>query len=297
MVTQQHEVLRRSSGLKASADYISIPQAIEFPTEDGLTAHAFYYLPYNRDYVAQESDQPPLLVLTMVGQTAATTAVFDMHIQYWTSRGIAVLHVNYGGSTGYGRAFRQRLNGQWGIVDVDDCVNAARYLVNRGEVDNNRLAIAGGSSRADTTLCALTFRDVFSAGASYYGVADLETFAMDTHKFESHYLDNLIGPYPEQRNLYVERSPIHHIDLLSCPLILFQGLVDEVVHRTRQRKCSRLSARRDCPSAICLSRASSTASVKPRILNVRWTPNYTFTQKYLALKLADPVEPVSIDNL
>ena len=163
------------------------------------------------------------------GRPAATSSTLSLGIQYWTSRGFAVLDVNYGGSTGYGRAYRQRLNGQWGVVDVDDCVNGARYLVERGLVDEKRLGIRGGSAGGYTTLCALTFRNVFKAGASYFGVSDLEALAKDTHKFESRYLDSLIGPYPEQRDLYVARSPIHFADRIACPMILFQGLEDKVV--------------------------------------------------------------------
>jgi dipeptidyl aminopeptidase/acylaminoacyl peptidase len=150
-----------------------------------------------------------------------------LRTQYWTSRGIAVLDVNYGGSTGYDRAYRQRLDGQWGVVDVDDCVNGTRYIVEHGKVDGDRLAITGGSAGGYTTLCALTFRDVFKVGASYYGVSDLEGLAKDTHKFESRYLDRLIGPYPS--DLYRKRSPINFTDRLSCPVIFFQGLEDEIV--------------------------------------------------------------------
>jgi dipeptidyl aminopeptidase/acylaminoacyl peptidase len=152
-----------------------------------------------------------------------------LSIQYWTSRGIAVLDVNYGGSTGYGRAYRERLNGQWGIVDVADCVNGARYLVERGLADGDRLIIRGGSAGGYTTLAALTFRDEFKAGASYYGISDLEALEQDCHKFESRYNTNLIGPYPERQDLYKERSPIHFTERLSCPIILFQGLEDKVV--------------------------------------------------------------------
>ena len=162
-----------------------MPEPIEFPTEKGLTAHAFYYPPCNLDSVGPEHERPPLLVISHGGPTGATDNTFDLGYQYWTSRGFAVLDVNYGGSTGYGRDYRQRLNGQWGIVDVDDCVNAARYLVARGEVDGQRLIIRGGSAGGYTTLCALTFRDVFAAGASYFGVSDLEALLNDTHKFES----------------------------------------------------------------------------------------------------------------
>ena len=163
------------------------------------------------------------------GPTSSSSASLKYSIQYWTSRGIAVLDVNYGGSSGYGRAYRERLKGQWGIVDVDDCVNGARYLVAGGEVDSNRLAIRGGSAGGYTTLCALTFRDAFKAGASHYGISDLEALARDTHKFESRYLDWLIGPYPQEEARYRERSPLYHADRLSKPVIFFQGDEDAVV--------------------------------------------------------------------
>jgi hypothetical protein len=181
--TRQIETLRHTSELSVDPGYISAAQAIEFPTDGGLTAHAFFYPPRNADYRAPAGERPPLLVMSHGGPTAAATAGFDLEKQYWTSRGIAVLDVNYGGSTGYGRAYRQRLNDQWGIVDMNDCANGALYLAKRGEVDRDRLAITGGSAGGYTTLCALTFRDEFSAGASYYGVSDLAALAQDTHKF------------------------------------------------------------------------------------------------------------------
>ena len=180
------------------------------------------------------------------GPTSSTSGALKYSIQYWTSRGIAVLDVNYGGSSGYGRAYRQRLNGNWGIVDVDDCVNGARYLVDRGEVDGNRLAIRGGSAGGYTTLCALTFRDAFKAGASQYGISDLEALAKDTHKFESRYLDRLIGPYPERRDLYIARSPIHFTDRLSCPMIVYQGWKIKSFHPVKPRKWSKRSAPKNC---------------------------------------------------
>jgi dipeptidyl aminopeptidase/acylaminoacyl peptidase len=222
-------VLRRSWDIPVDPGYVSAAEAVEFPTEGGATAHAFYYGPRNKDYAAPPGERPPLLVISHGGPTGATSSTLDLSIQFWTSRGLAVLDVNYGGSTGYGRAYRERLNGRWGIVDVDDCVNGARYLVDRGLADGGRLAIRGGSAGGYTTLAALTFRRVFSAGASYYGVSDLEALAVETHKFESRYLDRLVGPYPERRDIYVQRSPINFTDRLSCPLILFQGLEDKVV--------------------------------------------------------------------
>ena len=213
------ETLRRSSNVEIDAAYLSTPRAVEFPTEDGLTAHGFFYAPKNRDYCAPEGELPPLLVESHGGPTSAATTSMSLGIQYWTSRGIAVLDVNYGGSTGFGRAYRERLKGKWGIVDVDDCANGARYLVEQGEADGTRLMITGGSAGGYTTLCALTFRDTFSAGASHYGVSDAEALAKETHKFESRYLDGFMGPYPEKREVYVARSPINFTEQLSCPVI------------------------------------------------------------------------------
>ncbi|NEO52647.1 MAG: S9 family peptidase [Okeania sp. SIO3B5] len=223
------DILKRSTDLEINSGYLSIPQSIEFPTENGNTAYGLFYLPTNQDYTEITSEKPPLLVKSHGGPTAATSSSLSLKIQYWTSRGFALLDVNYGGSTGYGREYQQRLKDNWGIVDVDDCVNGAQYLAKKGLVDSNRMAISGGSAGGYTTLCALTFKDVFKAGASYYGVSDLEALATDTHKFESRYLDGLIGPYPETKDIYKQRSPINFTELLSCPVIFFQGLEDKIV--------------------------------------------------------------------
>ncbi|MBD2484462.1 S9 family peptidase [Planktothrix sp. FACHB-1365] len=227
--TRELEVLRRSSQIVLDKGYLSVPQPIEFPTENGKTAYGFFYPPQNKDYQASEAEKPPLVVKSHGGPTAATSSSLSLKNQYWTSRGFAVLDVNYGGSTGYGREYRQRLNKSWGIVDVDDCCNGAKYLAEQGLVDGNRMAIAGGSAGGYTTLCALTFKDVFKAGASYYGVSDLEALATDTHKFESRYLDKLIGAYPEEKAIYQQRSPIYSVEKLSCPVIFFQGSEDKIV--------------------------------------------------------------------
>jgi dipeptidyl aminopeptidase/acylaminoacyl peptidase len=227
--TGEIEELQRASKMEVDSGYISIPEAIEFPTNDELTAHAFYYPPYNKDFAVSEGEWPPLLVISHGGPTGATDTVLDLEIQYWTSRGFAVVDVNYGGSTGYGRSYRQRLNEQWGLVDVADCINAAKYLVEQGLADKQRLAIRGESAGGYTTLAALALHDVFSAGASHFGVSDLEGLALESHKFESRYLDNLVGPYPARRNVYRERSPIYFAHHINCPLILFQGLEDKVV--------------------------------------------------------------------
>src|SRR5437667_6064703 len=189
------------------------------------------------------------MVMSDGGPTGATTSGFSLTKQFWTSRGFAVVDVNYGGSTGYGRDYRERLAGTWGIVDVDDCINAARYLAGRGEVDGDRMVIRGGSAGGYTTLAALTFRDVFAAGASYYGVADAEALALHTHKFESRYLDKLIGPYPEAVELYKERSPIEHTDQLSRPMLLFQGLEDKVVPPEQAEMMAEVLRRKGIPFA------------------------------------------------
>lgn len=220
--------------LALDAADISIPQAIEFPTTDGATARGFFYAPQNAGFEAAAGTLPPLLVIGHGGPTAAASTALDLKIQFWTTRGFAVLDVNYRGSTGFGRAYRDALKGRWGLADVDDCVAGARHLVDRGLVDSARLAIRGSSAGGFTVLCALTFHDTFRAGASYYGISDLEALARDTHKFESHYTDTLVGPWPEgpwpgRSDLYRERSPIHFVDRLACPLIVFQGLKDEVV--------------------------------------------------------------------
>jgi dipeptidyl aminopeptidase/acylaminoacyl peptidase len=230
LATKQYEVLRRSSPIDEELRlYFTEPEPVEFPTENGLTAHGLFYPPHNPDYQAPDGERPPLLVKCHGGPTAAAGSTLSLSIQYWTSRGIGVVDVNYGGSTGYGREYRRRLEGQWGVVDVDDCANGARYLAEQGRVDGRRMAISGSSAGGYTVLCALTFRDVFNAGASYYGVSDLEALARDTHKFEARYLDRLIGPYPEARDLYRQRSPIHFAEKLSVPVIFFQGAEDRIV--------------------------------------------------------------------
>jgi len=221
--------LKHSLEINLDDGYVSIPEPIEFPTQHNQSAFALFYAPKNSDHVAPAGERPPLIVISHGGPTSATTPAFRLAIQYWTSRGFGVVDVNYGGSTGYGRAYRERLNGNWGIVDVEDCIHAARYLEKRGDVDGKRMAIRGGSAGGYTTLCALVFHNVFAAGASYYGVADLETLAVDTHKFESRYEEGLVGPYPQAADLYKERSPVRFADRLSCPVILLQGLEDKVV--------------------------------------------------------------------
>ncbi len=290
-------VVRRSSDIAVDSGYISVPEAIEFPTEGGLTAHAFFYSPTNRDFVAPPGERPPLLVRSHGGPTGETLSVLDWTTQYWTSRGFAVVDVNYGGSTGYGRAYRQRLNGQWGIVDVDDCVHAARYLAAQGWVDPERMAIRGGSAGGYTTLAALAFRDAFQAGASYYGVSDLEALARETHKFESRYLDRLIGPYPELRDLYHERSPIHFTAGISCPMIFFQGLEDKVVPPNQAERMVEAVRAKGLPVAYLAFEGEQHGFRRAENIKRAMDAELYFYARIFGFELADPVEPVLIQNL
>jgi dipeptidyl aminopeptidase/acylaminoacyl peptidase len=295
--TRQFETLRRSSDLEIDPGYISIPQAIEFPTENGLTAHGFFYPPNNRDFAAPEDEGPPLLVMSHGGPTAATIAVLRLSIQYWTSRGIAVLDVNYGGSTSYGRAYRQRLNGNWGVVDVDDCVNGAKFLDGRGDVDGNRLAITGGSAGGYTTLCALTFRDVFKAGASHYGVSDLIALDEDTHKFESRYTSGLVGPYPERRDLYIARSPIHHVERLNAPVIFFQGLEDKIVPPNQAEMMIEALRKKGLPVAHVTFEGEQHGFRQAANIKRALDGELYFYSRVFGFDLADEVVPVPIENL
>jgi dipeptidyl aminopeptidase/acylaminoacyl peptidase len=208
---------------------VSRPQPVSFATGAGATAHALHYPPHNPAYQPLAGERPPLIVVSHGGPTSSASSALSLVVQFWTSRGFAVLDVNYRGSTGYGRAYRNALDGTWGVADVEDCAAGARHLVERGLADPARLAIRGSSAGGYTTLAALTFTDLFRAGASYYGVSDLEALARETHKFESRYLDTLLGPYPAAAELYRARSPIHHVDRLRVPVIFFQGLEDRVV--------------------------------------------------------------------
>jgi len=251
----------------------------------------------NREFVAPKGERPPLLVKAHGGPTGSTSPVLNMSIQFWTSRGFAVLDVNYGGSIGYGRAYRQRLNGQWGVVDVDDVVNGARFLVEQGVVDPKRLCIDGGSAGGYTTLCALTFRDAFKAGASHYGVSDMEALARDTHKFESRYCDNMIGPYPERRDLYIERSPIHFVDRLVTPIILFQGLEDKVVPPSQSLLMFEAVRAKGVPVAYLAFEGEQHGFRQAKNMRRALEAESYFYAKVFGFTLADQVEPVQIENL
>ena len=293
----QAEVIKAFSSMEIDPGYCSTPEPIWFPTRDGSTAHALYYPPANKDFSAPDDEKPPLLVLSHGGPTSATTSELRVGLQFWTSRGFAVVDVNYAGSTGFGRAYRERLSGQWGIVDTSDCIEAATYLARRGDIDGKRMAIRGGSAGGFTTLSALVFHDLFSAGASYYGVADLEALARDTHKFESHYLDGLIGPYPETRERYRERSPIHFMDRLSCPVIIFQGLEDRVVPPSQAEALVGALHAKGLPYAYLPIEGEQHGFRIAKNIERCLEAELYFYSRIFGFDPDDPLEPVPIENL
>ncbi|MDE5097013.1 MAG: S9 family peptidase [Trichodesmium sp. St16_bin4-tuft] len=290
-------ILKCSTDLKIDSGYLSIPKTIEFPTENGKTAYGLFYPPTNKDYTEPLGEKPPLLVKSHGGPTAATSGSLSLKIQYWTSRGFALLDVNYGGSTGYGREYRQRLKNSWGIVDVDDCVNGAQYLAKQGLVDSNRMAISGGSAGGYTTLCALTFKDVFKAGASYYGVSDLEALATDTHKFESRYLDGLIGPYPEKKEIYKQRSPINFTESLSCPVIFFQGLEDKIVPPNQAEKMVEVLQQKGLPVAYVAFEGEQHGFRSSENIKRALDGEFYFYSRVFGFTPADNLEELEIMNL
>ncbi len=295
--TQKTSVLKKSSQVALDSNFVSIPQAIEFPTEQKKTAHAFYYPPTNKDFSAPKGEKPPLIVLSHGGPTSAVTARQDLQLQYWTSRGFALLDVNYGGSTGFGRPYRERLNGQWGVVDVDDCINGARYLNEQGLADANRVIIKGGSAGGYTTLCALTFRNFFKVGACYFGVSDLEVLDQNTHKFESRYSHSLIGPYPEKRDLYRARSPLHHAEKLSCPIIFFQGLDDKIVPPNQSEMMVEALRKKKIPVAYLAFEGEGHGFRRGETIKRALEAELYFYSKIFEFELAEPILSIKIENL
>jgi dipeptidyl aminopeptidase/acylaminoacyl peptidase len=288
------QYVRRTSAEQPDPAYVSVPEAIAFPTTDGALAHALYYPPVNSGAVGSAGELPPLVVMSHGGPTSRASSALSLEKQVFTSRGIAVVDVDYGGSNGYGREYMRRLDGSWGIVDVDDCINAARYLAGRGVVDERRMAIRGGSAGGYTTLCALVFHDVFAAGASHYGVGDLEALARETHKLESHYLDRLVAPYPERIDVYRARSPIHFMERISCPLIVFQGLDDRVVPPAQaERIVAALQASR-IPHAYLPFAGEGHGFRMAANITRALEAELSFYSQVFGFTLADDFEPVSV---
>jgi dipeptidyl aminopeptidase/acylaminoacyl peptidase len=290
-------VLKRSVEVSIDSGYLSEPEPITFETECDKKSYGLFYPPKNKDYKAPEGELPPLIVISHGGPTSATVSTLSMAIQYWTSRGFAVLDVNYGGSTGYGREYRERLKGNWGIVDVDDCINGAKYLARRGDIDVARVIIRGGSAGGYTTLSALTFHDYFKAGASYYGVSDLEALTRETHKFESRYLDSLVGPYPERKDIYNERSPINLTESLSSPVIFFQGLEDKVVLPNQAESMVDALKKKGIPVAYIPFEGEQHGFRRAENIKRSSEAELYFYSKVFGFEISDEIKPVEIENL
>jgi dipeptidyl aminopeptidase/acylaminoacyl peptidase len=297
LAASKPNILRRSSPLGPDQAYTSAAEAIEFPTDGGRTAHAFYYPPVNRDFRGPEGEAPPLVVMVHGGPTSATPAMFRLTTQYWTSRGFAVCDVNYGGSTGYGREYRNRLRESWGVVDVADATNAALYLAKTGRADAKKLAIRGGSAGGYTTLACLASSDTFRCGASLYGVSDLALLVRDTHKFESRYLDRLVGPYPQDEQRYRERSPIYHLDGFDRPVILLQGLEDKIVPPNQAELILQSLKKRGVPVAYVPFEGEQHGFRKAENIMRAYEAELYFYSRILGFTPADEIEQVEIFNL
>lgn len=238
-------------------EYVSAARAISFPNKDGQTVHGFYYAPHNPVFEAPADEKPPTIIRLHGGPVGAVGNGFSLSTQFWTTRGFAILDLNYGGSTGYGRAYRERLNGQWGVVDVQDALDAARFLAGEGLADPERLIVKGASAGGFTALCSLAFGDVFAAGVSYYGIGDLDAIIQQSHKFESRNHEILIGPWPERRSLYLDRSPLGAVDRITAPTIFFQGSVDPIVPLTQTETMVAALRQRKVPVAYYLFEGES----------------------------------------
>ncbi len=295
--TTAQEVVRMSNPAHIDTAYFSVPKPIEFPTERGLTAHASFYTPRNHDYDAPDGEKPPLVVRCHGGPTGFGGPTYAFEYQYWTSRGFAIVDVDYGGSTGYGRAYRKRLNGNWGVVDVEDCINAARHLVKQGLVDPNRVSITGGSAGGFTVLLSLTKRHFYGAGASLYGIDDLEPFVKETHKFESRYCDRLIGPYPERADLYRERSAINYVDNMTSPVILFQGKEDKIVPANQAETFVEACRKRLMPYAYVLYEGEQHGFRRDKNIRTTFEGELSFLCQVYGFEPADEIEKVKIENL
>ncbi len=295
--TKELTELKSSGCIPVDAAWIAVAEPVRFPAADGAVAYGFFYRPLNAEATVPANERPPLIVMSHGGPTAAAAAALNLKIQYWTSRGFAVLDVNYGGSTGYGRQYRARLDGGWGVVDVSDCVHGVDWLVAQGEVDPERVIIRGGSAGGYTTLCALTFTDRFRAGASLYGIGDLETLATDTHKFESRYLDRLVGPWPQAREIYRARSPRYHAEQLSCPIIFLHGLEDRVVPPRQAQDMVEVLRAKGVPVAYLAFPGEQHGFRLADTIRRALEAELYFYSRVFGLTLAESIEPIEIENL
>jgi len=300
LASGERQTLRSTSTVQPDPDFVCAAEPIVFASggePGGKSAHAFFYRPTNRNTGGPSGERPPLLVVSHGGPTGSTDAAFKWSFQYWTSRGFAIVDVNYRGSTGFGRAYRRALDGQWGVVDVDDSIAAARFLIERGDVDAQRVAIRGASAGGFTTLAALTFHRFFKAGASHYGIGDLEALAKDTHKFESRYLDRLVGPYPQDRARYIERSPIRHTDRLASAMILFQGSEDKAVPPDQARAMFDAVKAKGLPVALLMFDGEQHGFRRAATIRRALEAELYFYGRIFGFEPADSIEPVEIANL
>ncbi|MCP3674466.1 MAG: S9 family peptidase, partial [Gammaproteobacteria bacterium] len=296
LTTHKATIISEPKQLMLSEESISVAEAIKFPTENDKNAHAFYYPPMNDKFQGLEEEKPPLIVMSHGGPTAAASAEFNSSIQFWTNRGFAVVDVNYGGSTGYGRDYRDRLVHNWGVVDVEDCVNAAKYLVERGSVDPKRLAIRGGSAGGYTTYCALTNYSLFSAGVSRYGVADLSCLVKESHKFEVRYLDSMIGPWSETEAIYHSRSPINHANKFNCPVLLLQGDEDAVVPPAQSIAMADALNEKQIPHALIMLKGEQHGFRKQENIQLALEAELNFYGQVFKLEPADNLPELSLNH-
>jgi len=294
--SKEFSTIVSSTNLNLDSSMISTPELIEFPSGVGV-AYGLYYRAKNSHFVGPDGEKPPLLVRVHGGPTGIASTMLNLEIQFWTSRGFAVLDVNYRGSVGFGRHYRQQLNGQWGLADVEDCVSGAQYLAKLGEIDPDRLLIAGGSAGGFTVLCAATFTQTFKAGASYYGISDLEAMTLDTHKFESRYLENLVGPYPKRRDLYRSRSAIHHTDKLSCPLIFLQGLEDKIVPPNQTVMMMEALKKKGLPVACIMFEGEQHGFRRAETIRRSLESELYFYSRVFGFNLPSDISPIEISNL
>ena len=296
LMNKNEETIKESNPVKIDIEEISIPEEISFPTTQNAIAYGYFYKPKNKNFQGESEEKPPLLVISHGGPTSATSNALNLSIQYWTNRGIAVADVNYRGSTGYGKKFRDSLKGNWGVYDTDDCIAAVDHLSEKGLVDSSRVAIKGGSAGGYTTINALTFHDRFAVGATYYGIADLSVFIDDTHKFESKYLESLIGKYPEEKERYYERSAINFTDQLSCPMIIFQGTEDKIVPPSQAEIMAQGLRDKKIPFSLIMYEGEQHGFRQSKNIISSLESELYFYSKVLGFKPFDKLNEIEIEN-
>tara|TARA_Y100001970_G_C14233915_1_gene860616 strand:- start:1450 stop:3405 length:1956 start_codon:yes stop_codon:yes gene_type:complete len=288
-------IIKKSSDLEISSSELSIAEEIQFPTTNNSKSFAFYYPPKNNNY-SDKDLKPPLLVISHGGPTSATSNSLNLSIQFWTNRGFAVVDVNYRGSTGYGRKYRDELKGNWGVYDAEDCIAAVKYLSGKKLIDPKKVVIKGGSAGGYTTINALTFYDDFAAGATYYGIADLSIFINDTHKFESRYLESLIGKYPQDKQKYYDRSAINFTEKLSAPMIILQGSEDKIVPVSQAEIMAEALKKKQIPHALIIFEGEQHGFRKAQNIKSSLESELYFYSKVLGFNLNENISSVKIQN-